>query len=282
MRSNSPKTLYCHRCQGALYLIGIILLSWLHLLESACAAPPRHRIDLGSAYTVVDVGDWQILNASYTYQASSFTTGVAARLFRREFPGLAPTDFSVQVPLYTALGPLSLEAMGEWSPQPTFVPEYSIRLSPSLRIPSILSALHLTYRYAQYTIASAQMITPGLSWRNPKLGWATGVFFYITIPEFGGSLYTPQLRLEYYLSYFWRIELWCTYGYETLNDRFVDPARQAPQLNLYAQLKHLFSDYSGMNLGLSWANFIPPNAQIAQERFNRDRLELSIRTFFRF
>ena len=253
-----------------------------YLPTQSLASPPKHRVDLASAYTLVDVGDWQTLNASYTYQTQKVTTGMATRVFRREFPGQAPTDFSLQLPVYTSYGPLSLEFWGEWSPQPTFVPKYSLQLSPSLRLPSILSAIHFTYRYAQYTIASAQMITPGLSWRNPKLGWATGAFFYITVPEFGGILYTPQLRIERYFSYFWRVELWCTYGYETLNDRFIDPARQAIHLNLYAQLKHLLSDYSGVTLGLSWANFLPQNDDIAQERFNRDRIEISLRTFFKF
>ena len=78
------------------------------------------------------------------------------------------------------------------------------------------------------------MITPGFSWRNPKLGWATGAFFYIG-SWIWSILYTPQLRIERYFGYFWRVELWCTYGYETLNDRFIDPARQAIHLNLYAQ-----------------------------------------------
>lgn len=285
MRSNDPiifTSLSDVGSDRAPWLIFLIIFLAVAFNESALATPPKQRVDLGSSYTIVDVGDWQTFNASYTLQTQGLTTGVAARVFRREFPGEAPTDLSLQVPLYTNLGPFSLEVWGEWSPQPTFVPQYSLQVSPSYRIAPLLSALHLTYRFAQYAVASAQMITPGYSWHNPQLGWATGVFFYITVPEFGGALYTPQLRLEYYLSYFWRIELWFTYGYETLNDRFVDPARQAPHFNLYGQLKHLFSDYSGIYMGLSWANFLPPNAEIAQERFNRDRLEISVRTFFRF
>lgn len=246
------------------------------------AEAPRHRIDLATAYTVVDVGDWQTINGSYTYQWAHLTTGLATRVLRREFPTEAPIDFSLLLPLYTAYKALSLEMWGEWSPSPTLVPQYSLQLSPSLRISSLFSALHFTYRYAEYTQASAQVLTPGFSWRHPRLGWAAGAYLYITIPEFGETLYTPQVRLERMFSYFWRFELWCTYGYETLNDRFVDPTRQAPQLSLYAQLKHLFDDYTGLNLGLAWVNFLPPNPQIAQERFNRDRLEVSLRTFFRF
>ena len=261
-----------------------ILLSFLFSLglSKAIAAPPRHRVDLANAYTWVDVGDWQMFTGSYTYQAPAMTSGLATRVLRRESLPNAPTDLSLLVPFFTTFNAFSFELLGEWSPQPTFVPQYALQLSPALRFSSISSALHLTYRYAKYTVASAQVVTPGFSWLAPKLGWGAGIFLYITIPEFGKSLYTPQLRVEHFFNYFWRTEYWLTYGYETLNDRFVDPARQAPQVSIYGQLKHLFNDYSGINLGLSWIKFLPKNDQMAEERFNRDRVELSIRTFFRF
>ena len=181
------------------------------------------------------------------------------------------------VPLYLQLEQFGLECWGEWSPEPSFVPKYSLLLSPSWRFSKIKSALHFTYRFAQYTNAKAHVYTPGISWNNPKVGWKTGLFLYITQPEFGEIFYTPQVRLERYFTYFWRSELWVTYGYETLNDRFVDPARQAPQLSFYWQIKHLFNDYSGLNLALSWVKFLAPNEQIAQERFNQDRIEFSLR-----
>ncbi len=279
------------KCVWNRILFGIfIFLSFGLLSQSlAHASPPQHRVDLSSAYTSIDVGDWQMLNASYSYtlhkptQAlDSFTTGLGARILRREFPTIAPSDVSLLLPLYLQVKNFGLECWGEWASEPSFVPKYSVLLSPSWRISSLKSALHFTYRYAQYAIAQAQVYTPGVSWNDPQLGWKAGLFLYITQPEFGETFYTPQARIERYFTYYWRSELWVTYGYETLNDRFVDPARQAPQLSFYLQLKHLLSDYSGVNLGLSWVKFLPPNQLIAQERFNRDRLELSIRSFFRF
>jgi hypothetical protein len=278
----SDQDYFFNRMINLIYLCSLVLLSVSLYIRDSGATPPKHRIDLSSAYTSVDVGDWQMIAGSYTYQLPALTTGIATRVLRRDLPTYSPTDLSIQLPIYTAFGPLSLECWGEWSPDPVFVPQYAIQVSPALRFSSILSALHLTYRYAEYAIAHAQLVTPGFTWSNPTLGWGVGGFLYVTIPEFGEVLYTPQLRIERLFSYFWRTELWITYGYETLNDRFVDPTRQAPQISLYTQLKHLFSDYSGLNIGLAWVKFLPQTDQMAQERFNQDRLEVSIRTFYRF
>ncbi|MAD60324.1 MAG: hypothetical protein CMH49_02260 [Myxococcales bacterium] len=284
------KTKYRKINQCFFQSLATLVYSTLFIIP-ADALPPKHRLDFASAYTQIDVGDWQTLNAAYSYTVhnpftsldhSSVTSGLATRVLRREFPGVAPTDLSLQVPLYLQLEQFGLECWGEWSPQPSLVPEYSLLLSPSWRFTELKSAVHFTYRFAQYTNAKAHVYTPGLSWNDPSVGWRAGIFMYITQPEFGEVFYTPQLRLERYFTYFWRSELWITYGYETLNDRFVDPARQAPQLSFYWQIKHLFNDYSGLNLGLSWVKFLAPNEQIAQERFNRDRLEFSLRSFFRF
>lgn len=278
---NDKRTHFKRRTR-ILFFPFLILSIVIMMSSKAQANPPRHRIDLASAYTWVDVGDWQMLTGSYAYQAPTFTSGLIGRILRRESLPNAPADLSLQIPFFTSFKAFSIACLAEWAPQPIFVPKYALQLSPKLNITSLKSALHFTYRYAQYAVASAQVLTPGISWLAPQLGWGAGAFLYVTIPEFGQSLFTPQLRVEKYLNYFWRIEFWFTFGYETLNDRFVSADRQAPQVSIYGQLKHLFNDYSGLNLGLSWIKFLPETEQMANERFNRDRLELSLRTFFRF
>ena len=84
------------------FLLGT--LSFISLLNSssADALPPKHRVDLASAYTKIDVGDWQMLNAAYSYtvhkpfkalESSSITSGLAGRVLRREFRALHQTTY---------------------------------------------------------------------------------------------------------------------------------------------------------------------------------------------
>ena len=261
------------------HLLLMTLLAFFPFMKAE-AAPPAHRVDVATAYTWVSVGDWQQITGGYTHSWSSFTTGLSSRVLRREFTQDNPVDLSVQLPMYFNGEIVSLEMIGEWSPSPTFVPKYMLHLSPTIRFLSF--ATHFTYRFAQYQNGYAQILTPGFSWQPRSLPWRLGLFVYLTSPEFGPILISPQLRVEYLLSYFWRVELWTTTGYETLNDRFVDPARQAPQLSLYGQVKHLFNDYSGLTLGLVWTHFFPETEIMAEERFNQPRLELSLRSFLRF
>lgn len=269
-----------------LSLIGITLL--IHTLlalalstrvANAAPAQAQNRVDVSASYTFISVGDWQMISGSYTRSIDRWVSGLGAQVLRREFSDQTLFDFSLSLPAYWSTDRFGIEVLGTWSPTAYFSPSYSIQLSPSIRFWDMAS--HLTYRFAEYPIAYAHVLTPGFSWSPKTLPIVIGVFVYLSVPEFGANLITPQLRFEYKINYFWSGELWTTYGYETLNDRFVDPTRQAPQLGLYFQGKHLFNDWSGLVLGLSWTQFFA-DERIAQERFNQDRFEISLRSFIRF
>ena len=136
------------------------------------------------------------------------------------------------------------------------------------------------YRFAQYENPYAHVIAPRLNWSIGN--HILGTYLFVTVPEFGPVLITPQLRLSVYFNYFWRLSIWSLYGYETVNDRFVDPSRQSPQVSTFVQVRHLFNDWTGLNVGVSYAHFLSDTVDAAQERFNQDRLELSMHVFYRF
>ena len=86
------------------------------------------------------------------------------------------------------------------------------------------------------------------------------------------------MRIYWYLSYFWRITTWIFYGYETLNDRLIDPSRQNQQMTLFVQLRHLFNDWSGLNVGITRAQFFEETPEI----FNQSYTTVSLHTYWRF
>lgn len=241
---------------------------------------PKNRVDISTSYTSISVGDWQYATLSYTRQFRKWTTGIDTRLFRRELSTSAPVDWSVGVPLYTQWDRFLFFGHIGVSYQPKFFPHYTIELQPAYQFESIPFRLELTYRYAQYQTPRAQMLLPGLHWLGGVID--AGLYCYFVIPEFGPVLLTPQARFQWSITYFWRLVIWSHYGYETLNNQFVNPNRQAPQWGSFIQIKHLFTDWIGLNIGLSYVHFISDNIDILRERFNQDRLEVSLHSFWRF
>ena len=279
------RALFSIVCQWSVlfFNVGVITLCSAHFNPKVeLKAAPLNRIDLSVSYTSIQFGDWQQLTSNYlrSFKDSRYSVGLGGRLFRRELSASSPIDLNLSLPFVYRGEQWALEGQTEWSPSPIFLPEFALQLTPSVTLKRVPLHLTLTYRFAQYTAPHSQLLIPGVSYRG-RLG-SIGGYAYVIIPEFGPVLLTPQLRTALRISYFWRLVLWGHYGYETLNDRFVDPNRQAPQVSLFFQVRHLFNDWVGLNLGVSIVHFLPQNNSIAQERFNQDRLEFSAHTYWRF
>ena len=137
----------------------------------------------------------------------------------------------------------------------------------------------MRYRYARYSIAETHLTQPGAEYIASR--WRVGAYAYLVFPTFGPNSLTPQLRTSYTITPHWSVGWWSTYGYETLNEQFFDPARQAPQWENLVRITHFISDYQGVDINLSYMRFFPNTPEIAQELFNRDRGEVTLHYFFK-
>ena len=259
------------------------------LISPSSAQPSHpHRLDLSLAYTRVEqTGDWQrgILGYGYLMEQNPnrvLSFGGSLQAHRREFSLEPFTDPFGSLWTHWNNQNWGLDAQIEGSIRPKFLPNWGIQLRPYHRFNFKTQSLEIAslYRFAQYQIASSQLFTPSLTWTHPS--WSLGFYLYLTFPEYGPNFLTPQFRFSKKISYFWRFGLWGLYGYDTLNDRFVDPNRQAPLWNLYGYVQHLWNDWQGTRIGLSYLHFLPQSFQQAQERFNQNRLEISLHHYWRF
>ena len=251
---------------------------------SHCTPSHPHRLDLSLSYTRVDqAGDWQRLIAGYGYMSSQKNAwGGSFQAHRREFSLEPFTDLMGTMWGHWQSQNWSIHTQIEGSLNPKFMPKWAVNVHPQrhFKIKTHTLTLASYYRFAQYSSAWSQLVVPSLTWIYPY--GSIGTHLYFTFPEYGPNFFTPQLRFTFRLSYFWRLGLWGLYGYDTLNDRFVDPRRQSPLTNLYVYIQHLWNDWQGTRVGLSYLNFLPQNRQQAQERFNQNRLEFSLHHYWRF
>ena len=181
---------------------------------------------------------------------------------------------------YQTVRQLSVNAQVDVTPMPQISPGYAAEITPKYRLSQLPFALSMRYRYAQYSRAYTHLAQPGLIYHRSSL--SLGLYAYVIFPEFGPNSITPQVRLRYVLTPFWHISWWSTYGYETLNERFVDPARQSVQWGNFVRISHILSDTQGINIGVNYIHFLSNNPQISQEIFNQHRLQASLHYFVRF
>ena len=246
------------------------------------AAPPQNRMDFSGNYTWISPGDWQRAVISYSRQWSKhWNAGIVTRYLRRDFNGEVLSDFGLSVPVYYQTHrQLSLNAQIDLTPIPQISPRYAAELTPNYRLSKLPLTLSTRYRYAQYSSAHTHLIQPGIEYQRARL--SLGFHAYVIFPEFGPNSLTPQTRLKYRLTPFWHLSWWSTYGYETLNERFVDPSRQSVQWGNFVRSTHIFTDTQGVNLGINYIRFLSDDPQITQEIFNQNRLEVSLHYFVRF
>ena len=262
-----------------------LMITSLALTLCVCAghsAPPRDRVDVASGYTWVPIGDWQHAVLSYNRQWSKrWSAGVTTQYLRRGYNELRLSDLSFGLPItYRAHPRFTLATQLDVTPIAQISPRYAGEVTPRYQLEGGSLAISMRYRYAQYSIADTHLVQPGLEYRSARL--LAELYTYIVFPTFGPNTLTPQLRLTYTLSYKWRIGWWTTYGFETLNERFFNPSRQAPKWDHTLRVSHLFTDYQGVNLGVSYTRFITDDPALAQEVFNQDRVGLSTHYFVKF
>ena len=207
------------------------------------------------------------------------------RYQRRVFDQLTLSDVSLSVPLtYQSAAALGVNAQVEITPYAEISPHYAMEITPSYL--SRRSAqrgaawrLALRYRYAHYTLADTHLLQPSLAYLGGR--WSVALHAYVVFPTFGPNSLTPQLRLSRAIARGWMIGWWATYGYETLNERFFNPARQAPRWENLIRITRFLSDDEGINMSLSDVRFFPETPEIAQELFNRDRFEFTLHYFIK-
>ena len=259
-----------------------LCLSLWGRMDTACAAPPSNRMDLSTSYTLISVGDWQSAVVSYNRQWSKrWNVGVISRYLRRDFNGEVLSDFGLSIPVYYQNdGQFSLNAQVDMTPLPQISPRYAAEVTPNYRLSKLPFTLSTRYRYAQYSRAFTHLVRPGVLYHHAR--FSLGLYAYVIFPEFGPNSLTPQARLRLRITPSWYLSWWSTYGYETLNERFVDPARQSVQWGNFVRLSHFFSDTQGVNLGANYIHFLSDDPIIAQEIFNQNRFESSLHYFVRF
>ena len=232
-----------------------------------------------------EIGDGQRAVLSYTRAISKrWVSGVGALYQRRVFGELTLSDVMFSVPVYyLGAGALGAQLKLDVTPSAEISPRYAFEVMPSWHIsgrPDSGFTLSTRYRYSHYSVADTHLLQPGLAYQGG--GWGAGLYAYLVIPTFGPNSITPQLRAQYALTPLWGLSWWSTYGYETLNERFFNPARQAPQWENLLRVSHLLSDTQGIDLNLSYMRFFPATPEIALELFNRDRVELTLHYFIKF
>jgi hypothetical protein len=272
------KYMTCYKLLLSFIFLGF---TFINILTLDAKKKPLNRLDLSGNYTWMSIGDWQKLNVSYTRQwDQNWNAGLATRYLRRTVNQSELSDLSFMLPIYYVRKALTLKSQIDFAPQAIISPLYSLELSTSYRFKKLPITLHSTYKYAAYNIAYSNLLLSGVHYNGKRLN--IGAYAYLVFPEFGPNLLTPQLRVGWYFNYFWRLVWWTSYGYETLNERFVDPRRQSTQWTNFLQIKHLLTDWQGLNLGVAHTTFFPDNSLMAQEIFNQDRIEVSLHYFWRF
>ena len=264
---------------GCLILFCIIITCIPYHISHA--KTPKNRLDTAGSYTWISVGDWQRMALNYSRQwHKNWNAGLGGYYFRRILNQQAQSDLSLVAPVYYTHKNLTLKTQVDLAPQASILPLYALELAPSYRLDSIPFTLFTRYRYVNYDIAYAHVSQSAITYHANRFDLAAHM--YLILPQFGSNLLTPQIRLNYRFNYFWRLAWWSTYGYETLNERFVDPNRQAIQWSNFIQVRHLLTDWQGINLGVSYVHFLAENEQMASEIFNQNRLEASLHYFVRF
>lgn len=267
---------------NSLLMLGAALIVTMSASRNAVASPPLNRVDLAATYTSVSIGDWQQATLGYQRQWSSrWSAGLITQYQRRGYNEVRLSDLSVGLPVrYQATTRFALSARADVTPIAQISPRYAGELTPSYRFKDAPLTLSVRYRYARYSIADTHLAQPGIAYDASPL--LIQLYAFLVFPTFGPNMLTPQLRLTYALSYRWRLGWWSTYGYEVLNERFFDPARQAPKWENTLRVSYLFNDHQGINLGVGYNRFITADPRLAAEVFNQDRVELSSHYFIKF